>query len=202
MRCQSNTRRRILSSPRVLNRVSRLIIHEVPGSCARWRLGRFVFINQQNAGYESNHTNSSIYIPSSHLNLHSLFLPYLTHRQHPPLPRHHVTYTQQHLSFHNTPNNLHNFVFSLWACFHYMPLYHNTKALDVDSFSTHSDGTKGQQHRKGEGNCEGKNGDIGYKSTPVIGLGLYKGIHLRSHPWTHSDIQCLRRQGWEGMGPL
>ena len=32
-----------------------------------------------------NHRDSSIYIPSSRLHLHSLFLPYLTHRQHPAL---------------------------------------------------------------------------------------------------------------------
>ena len=31
-----------------------LPIYEVPSGCARWRLGRFVFIKQQNAGYESN----------------------------------------------------------------------------------------------------------------------------------------------------
>jgi len=88
MRCQSNARGRKLCSPRVLNLVSRLLIYEVPGGCARWRLGRFVFINQRNAGYESNRRNSSIYIPSSRLHLHSLFLPYLTHRRHPQLSRH------------------------------------------------------------------------------------------------------------------
>jgi len=49
--------------------------------CARWRLGRFMFINQQNAGYEPNCGNSSIYITSSCLHLDSLFLPYWTHRQ-------------------------------------------------------------------------------------------------------------------------
>jgi len=88
---------------------------------------------------------------SSGLHLHSLFLPYWTHRQHPELSRHHVTCTKQRLSFQNTPNNLHNFVYSLWACFRCVQLYHNANALDVDSFSTRSDGTKGQPQRKGEG---------------------------------------------------
>jgi hypothetical protein len=62
-----------------------------------------------------------------------------------------VTCTKQHLSFQNTLNNLHNFVLSLWASFRYMQLYHNANVSDVDSLSTHSDGTKGQQQRKGEG---------------------------------------------------
>jgi len=144
MRCQSNARRRKLASPRLLNPISRLLIHEVPGGCARWRLGRYVFINQQNAEYESNRRNWSIYIPSSRLHLDSLFLPYLTHCQHPQLSRHHVTCTKQRLSFQNTPCNLHNFVRSLWARFRYMQLYCNANASDVDSFSTHSDGTKWQ----------------------------------------------------------
>jgi len=151
MRCQSNARRRKLSSPRVLNLVSRLSIHEVPGGCARQRLGRFVFINQQNAGYESNRRNSSIYIPFSRLHLHSLFLLYQTPRHQPQLSHHHVTCTKQFLSFQNTPDNLHLSVRSLWACFRYMQLYHNADASDVDSFSTDSNGTKGQPQRKGEG---------------------------------------------------
>jgi len=88
MRCQSNARRRKLSSPRVLDLVLRLLIHELPGGCARGRLGHFVFINQRNAGYESNRRNSNIYIPSSRLHLHSHFLLYLTHRQHPQHSQH------------------------------------------------------------------------------------------------------------------
>jgi hypothetical protein len=47
-------------------------------------------------------------------------------------------------------HNLHNFVLSFWASFRYMQLYHNANVLDVDSLSTHSDGNKGQQQRKGE----------------------------------------------------
>jgi len=76
MRCQSKAQHCKLSSLCVLNLVSRLLIHEVPGGCARWRLGRFVLINQQNPRYEPNRRNSSIYIPSSRLNFDSLFLPY------------------------------------------------------------------------------------------------------------------------------
>jgi hypothetical protein len=57
--------------------------------------------------------------------------------------------------------------------------------------STHSDGTKGQQQKKVEG--YGKDANIGYKSTLVVGLGPYKGIHLVTHLWTHTDIQCLQR---------
>jgi hypothetical protein len=64
----------------------------------------------------------------------------------------------------------------------------------VDSFSTCSDGTKLQLQWKGEGDCDGKKADIGYKSMPVVGWGSYQGIHLGTHPWTHTDIQCLRRQ--------
>ena len=74
-------------------------------------------------------------------------------------------------------------------------LYYNANTLHVDSFSTRSDGIKGQPQWKEEANCQGKNADIGYKSTPVVGSRLYTGIHLRTHPWTHTDIQCLQRQG-------
>jgi hypothetical protein len=83
-----------------------------------------------------------------------------------------------------------------------MQLYHNAHGSDVDSFSTHSNGTKGQRQRKGEGNCQDKNADIGYKLTPVSGSGPYNGIHLGTHPWTYMDIQCLQHQGQEGLGPL
>jgi hypothetical protein len=81
-----------------------------------------------------------------------------------------------------------------------MQLYHNAKIADVDSLSTHSDGTEGQQQRKGKG--KGKDADIGYKSTLVVGSGPDQEIHRGTHPWTHTDIQCLRRQGRECMGPL
>jgi hypothetical protein len=50
-----------------------------------------------------------------------------------------------------------------------MQLYHNANFSDVDSFSTHSDGTKGQQQRKREGWC--KDANIGNKSTLVVGSG-------------------------------
>jgi len=153
MRYESNSRCRKLSSPRVLNLILRLLIHEVPGGCARWRLGHFVFINQRNVGYESNRRNSSIYIPSSRLHLHTLFIPYWTDPHHPQLSWHHMTCTKQCSSFQNPHDNLHHFVRSHWACFHSIQLCHNAKASDVDSFSTHSDGARGQPQRKGEGNC-------------------------------------------------
>ena len=104
-----------------------------------------------------------------------------------------MTCTKQRLSFQNTPDNLHNFVRSLWASFRYVQLYHNANASDVDSFSTRSDGTKGQPQRKGEGNCWGKNADISYKSMPVVESGMYTGILLGVRLWTHMDIQCFRR---------
>jgi hypothetical protein len=47
-----------------------------------------------------------------------------------------------------------------------MQLYHNANLSDVDSFSTHSDGTKGQQQRTGE--RKGKDADNGDKLTPVV----------------------------------
>jgi hypothetical protein len=40
---------------------------------------------------------------------------------------------------------------------------HHAKVSDVNSFSTNSDRTKGQQQRKGEG--KGKDVDMVYKST-------------------------------------
>jgi len=195
MRCPSYTRRRKLSSPSVLNLVSRLLIDEVPGGCERCKQGRSVLINQQNAGYESNRRNSSIDIPSARQHLHSLCLAYLAHRQHPQLSRHHVTCAKQCLLFQNTPDNLQNFVHSLWVCLRYMQMYHNANAWEVDSFSTHSDGTRGEPQRRGKGNCQGNNADMSHKSTPVVGSGPYKGFHFGSHLWTHTDIQCLRSQG-------
>ena len=68
-----------------------------------------------------------------------------------------------------------------------MQLYHNANVSDVDSFSTHSNGTKGQLQRKEEGSCRGTNADISYKLMPDVGSGPYKGIHLETHPWTHTD---------------
>jgi len=48
-----------------------------------------------------------------------------------------------------------------------MQMYHNANIFDVDSITTHSDGTKGHQQRKAKG--WGKDADIDYKSMPVIG---------------------------------
>jgi len=85
------------------------------------------------------------------------------------------------LSFQNTPDNLYNFVLSLWASFCYMQQYHIANTSDVDLFLTHSDGTKGQQQRNGE--RYGKDADIGSKTTLAVGSGPYKGFHLTTHPW-------------------
>jgi len=51
--CKMNSWHRKLSLLRVLNLVSMRLIHQAPGGCARWRLGCFVFVTQQTAGYES-----------------------------------------------------------------------------------------------------------------------------------------------------
>jgi len=149
-----------------------------------------------------NRRKSSMYILSSCLHLLSLLLPDWTHCQHPVKSRHHVTCTIQHLSFQNTPNNLHNFVHSLLAVFRHIQMYHNANASDVDSFSTCGDGPKGQPQRKWKANWQGQNANIGYKLMLVIGLGLNEGIHLGTDPWTQMDIQCLQYQGWEGMGTI
>jgi len=80
--CKRNARRRKRSSPPVPNLIPSLVVHEVPGGSARWRLGRFVLVNQQNSQVEpKNCRKSSIYIPSPGLHLVSLFLPYYTNRQ-------------------------------------------------------------------------------------------------------------------------
>ena len=71
----------------------------------------------------------------------------------------------------------------------------NTNTLDINSFSIHSDGTKGQLQKTGEGNCYDNNAYICYKLTPIVELGLYNGIHLGTHLWTYVDIQCLRHLG-------
>jgi hypothetical protein len=105
-----------------------------------------------------------------------------------------VTCTKQRLSFHHTLDKQHNFLHSLWVCFRNMQLYHNANATDVYSSSNHCDGTKGQPRRKAESNCQGKNAGISYTSTPVVRSGPYKGIHLGTHLWTHTDIKCLRCQ--------
>ena len=100
-----------------------------------------------------NCRNSSLYIPSSRLNFHSVFLWYYTYRQHPELSQHHLTCTKQRLSFENTPDNLQNVARPLSASFRYLQLYYNANAWNVDSFSTGSNGTEGKPQRNAEGNC-------------------------------------------------
>jgi len=50
--CKRNAWHRKLFSPQVIDVISKLLVREVPGGCARWRLGCSVFVNQQNAGYK------------------------------------------------------------------------------------------------------------------------------------------------------
>jgi hypothetical protein len=77
-----------------------------------------------------------------------------------------VTCTKHRLSFENTPDHLQNFIISLWDSFRYIQLFHTANGLVVDSFSTHSNGTKEQQQRKREG--KGNEPGIGYKSTHIV----------------------------------
>jgi len=48
LQCKRNVLCRRISAVWLLNLISRLLIHDVPSGCARWRLGRVVFFNQQN----------------------------------------------------------------------------------------------------------------------------------------------------------
>jgi hypothetical protein len=66
--------------------------------------------------------------------------------------------------------------------------------LDVDSFSTHSDGAEEQLQKKGEDHFSGNNAEIDYQSMPAVESGLHKEIHLRTHPWRQSSIECLLHQ--------
>jgi len=156
---------------RVPNLVSRLLIPEVAGDCARWRLGHFVYINQRKAGYDKkchisqveprNCRNSSIYIPSSNLHLQSLFPRYQTCCQHSEQSLHHLMCRIQCLLFQNTRHKLRSFFHSLLAAFRYDRLFHNKHATVVDWLLTRSDSTKGQPQRKWERTCNGKNAGIG-----------------------------------------
>jgi len=60
MRCQRNARCCKLSSPRVRNLVSSLVIDGKPGGAARSMLRRFVFVNQQNQ--EDNHRTTKLQV--------------------------------------------------------------------------------------------------------------------------------------------
>jgi hypothetical protein len=152
--CKTNSWRCKLSFQRVRNLILRLVVPEVACGSARWRLGRFGFVNKQNSQVEPrNRRNSTIYIPSSRLHLLSLFLPYYTHRQDPDLD---ITWLEQNNATHSkthpiTYTTLYFPTLSIRASVHYMQLCHNANVSDVDLFSTQSDGTKGQQRRKEEG---------------------------------------------------
>jgi len=151
VRCKSNARRGKLSSPRVLNLVSRLVVHGMPGSSARWWLGRFVFVNQQNSQVEPWNKK----LPE--LKYTYPFFPPTPPFSFPPLlytpteswSRNHVTCTKQHFSFQNTPDNLHNFVLSLWASFRYNCIIMLTFRMSIHSQLT-AMAPKGRSKRKGK----------------------------------------------------
>ena len=108
-----------------------------------------------------NRNNSGIHFPSSWLHLGSHFLRYLTYHQPSEPAWYYLTCITQHLSFQNIHGNPDYIVHSLCAPFRYMKLYHNATAFNVDSFSTHSNDTKGQPQWKREGNYSGRNANIG-----------------------------------------
>jgi hypothetical protein len=87
-----------------------------------------------------NRRNSSIYIPSSRLHLHSLFLPYYTHRRDPDLD---ITCLAHNNASRSKTHLITFTICSLPLGLRLVQLYYNANVLDVDSFSTHSDGTKG-----------------------------------------------------------
>jgi len=109
---------------------------------------------------------------------------------------------KQSLSLQNTCDNVVIFVHSIWAFFRYIQLYYIANSLDVDSSSTHSNGTKWQPSMKGEGISLSKDADIGYTMMPLVVSGPYKGIHLRTHPGTHIDTQYWWLQECEDIGPV
>jgi len=61
VRCQIDGQHCKPSTPRVLHVIWMLFIYEVPGGCARWKLGRFVFVKQQNE-FNQVITETCIYI--------------------------------------------------------------------------------------------------------------------------------------------
>jgi len=109
------------SSPWVLNLLSRLLVDEMPGGSARCRLGRFVFVNQQNSAVECWIMNSPelecwnpFFQPTPHFGFPSALYP-------PPASwsRHNMSCTKQSLPFRNPPSNLHNFILLFWATYRY-----------------------------------------------------------------------------------
>jgi hypothetical protein len=161
MKYQSNPQHCKLTWQPVLNHVSSLLIHEMPGYCARFSQGWVVVFIRKNAEYESNHRKSRMYIPSSSQGLNWHLLPCETHHHHSHLSWQQVTCTKQRFLIQNTPDNRHNCVNPHWAYLRYMLLCLNAHASDVDSYSTHSNSTQSQLQRKEEGNCYSKNSDIG-----------------------------------------
>jgi len=120
VRCQSNTRHCKLSTPHVINLVSRLVVHVMPGGAARWRLHRFVFINQHNSHVEPWTKKSP------ELEYIYPFFPHTSPFSYPPVlytptaswSRYHVACTIQRLSFQHTPVKLHSLLRSVCTSFH------------------------------------------------------------------------------------
>jgi len=104
--CESNAWRWKLSSLWVLNHVLRLVVHEVPGRCAGWRLGRSVLLSQQNKfnqqiagnrGYKLFLPSYTSILISSHIIHNTSFLSYLdirwlAHNNTSPCKTHSTTY--------------------------------------------------------------------------------------------------------------
>ena len=89
-----------------------------------------------------------------------------------------MTCTIQHVSFQNTPDNLHNFVCFLSPSFHSVQLYHNAKSSDVDSVPTLRDGAKEQQRRKVKATARAKMGTSVINRLLSLGRDRMKGIIL------------------------
>jgi hypothetical protein len=119
--CKTNARNDKLSSPRVPILVSRHIVHEVPGGSASWRLGRFVFIKQQNSLGEpwTKKSPELEYIYPFFLPTPPFSFPPILYRLTASWSRPHATCTKRRLSCQNTPQNLHNFVLSRCTSFRY-----------------------------------------------------------------------------------
>jgi len=119
--CKCNAWLGKLFSLWVLNLVSRLVVNEVPGGSARWRLGRIVFINQRNSQVEPWTKKSLVleYIYAFFPLQPPFSYPLVIYTLTASWSRHQVTWTKQRLLFQNTHHNLHNSERSLWASFRY-----------------------------------------------------------------------------------
>ena len=76
--CKTNAWHHKLLSLRVLNLVLRVLIHQVPGGCARWRQSHFVHINQQNL-FNQDTIGTQVYISLLPTYTSILFYSQITH---------------------------------------------------------------------------------------------------------------------------